>query len=151
MKTVTVLDGLLKWPETRLPQFPFVKSLSFWLCFSHNCPFLKGLEPSKACGQVQQYATRIEITPTAAGLPGMHEYHVFFRFDHLFERPSDEVHIGCQVGKVYRLVLQDHEGVYLLAFATHAKRKSNRNGQRRSPRSWEVAPVPFPFFDDDMA
>ena len=43
------------------------------------------------------------------------------------------VHIGCQVGKVYRPVLQDSEGVYavlavLLAFATQARRKSTRSG-----------------------
>ena len=66
--------------------------------------------------------------------------------------------MGWQVGKVYRLVLQSGEGVYavlavLLAFATQARKKSSQNGQesnydrvRRlsSPRSWDVALVPFP-------
>ena len=105
----------------------------------------------------------------------MHEYHVSFptwstvaafcpvplqqlSFENLIERSSAEVHIGRQVGKVYRLVLQSGEGVFavlavLLAFATQARRKSNRNGQesyydrvrrQSSPRSWEVALVPFP-------
>ena len=140
--------------------------------------FLEGIKAQQslwASPAVKRQGVQIEITPTAAGLQGMHEYHVSFptwstvaafcpaplqqlSFEHLIERPSAEVHIGCQVGKVYRLVLQSSEGVYammavLLAFATQARRKSDRNGQesyydrvrrQSSPRSWDVALVPFP-------
>ena len=66
--------------------------------------------------------------------------------------------MGCQVGKVYRLVLQSGEGVYavlavLLTFATQARKKSSQNKEESSydrvrrlssPRSWDVALVPFP-------
>ena len=42
--------------------------------------------------------------------------------------------MGCQVGKVYRLVLQEGEGVHavlaiLLAFTTQARKKSNQKGE----------------------
>lgn len=105
----------------------------------------------------------------------MHEYHISFptwstvaafcpgsfqhlSFDDLYERGSSEVHIGCQVGKVYRLVLRNFDGVFavlavLLAFATQARKKSSQRSTetaydkvRRlsSPRSWEVVLAPFP-------
>ena len=43
--------------------------------------------------------------------------------------PPDEVHIGCQVGKVYRLVLLEQEVVYailvvLLEFIPQARKKT---------------------------
>ena len=79
-------------------------------------------------------------------------------FDQLVQRSFDEVHIACQVGQVYRMVLQDNTGVYavlavLLEFVPQAKRKSDRNSQeahrdkaarQSSPRSWDVALIPFP-------
>ena len=71
--------------------------------------------------------------------------------------------MGCQVGKAYRVVLQEGDTGYsvlalLLAFTTHARKKSNQKGEespydkvRRlsSPRAWDVALVdvalvPFP-------
>ena len=63
--------------------------------------------------------------------------------------------MGCQVGKAYRLVLQENDACYsvlalLLAFVTPSRRKkgeeSLRDKLRRvsSPRHWDVALVPFP-------
>ena len=72
--------------------------------------------------------------------------------------PPDEVHIGCQVGKVYRLVLLEQEVVYailvvLLEFIPQARKKTKHDttethrdkaARQSSPRSWEVAFIPFP-------
>ena len=80
------------------------------------------------------------------------------KFDQLSGKNSNEAHMGCQVGKVYRLVLQAGEGVHAvlairLAFTMQARKKSSQKGEespydrvRRlsSPRSREVALVPFP-------
>ena len=53
-------------------------------------------------------------------------------FGQLIEKPFDEVHIGCQVGKVYRIVLEEATEVYamlvvLLEFVPQAGRKTRRD------------------------
>ena len=63
--------------------------------------------------------------------------------------------MGCQVGKAYRLVLQENDACYsvlalLLAFVTPSRRKKGEESLREklrrmsSPRHWDVALVPFP-------
>ena len=66
--------------------------------------------------------------------------------------------MGCQVGKAYRVVLQEGDKCYsvlaiLLAFSTQARKKSNQKGEESpidkvlrlsSPRAWDVALIPFP-------
>ena len=63
--------------------------------------------------------------------------------------------MGCQVGKAYRLVLQENDPCYsvlalLLAFVTPSRRKKGEESLREklrrmsSPRHWDVALVPFP-------
>ena len=121
---------------------------------------------------VRKHGLVVEITPTAAGLQGMHEYRIAFPawsqaatfcpahlqnqdFEQLATNSSNAVHMGCQVGKAYRLVLLENDACYsvlalLLAFVTPSRRKkgeeSLRDKLRRmsSPRHWDVALVPFP-------
>ena len=123
---------------------------------------------------VKQQGLEIDITPTAAGLQGMHEYHISFSnwsyiamfcteqlqhlgFEQLACRNSSEVRMGCQVGKGYRMVLQEGGRAYsvlaiLLALTTRAKKKAQKGEEpplerirrQSSPRSWDVALVPYP-------
>ena len=114
----------------------------------------------------------VDITPTAAGLQGMREYRIAFPawsqaatfcpahlqsqdFEQLATNSSNAVHMGCQVGKAYRLVLQENDACYsvlalLLAFVTPSRRKKGEESLREklrrmsSPRHWDVALVPFP-------
>ena len=102
-----------------------------------------------ASPSIQRDCNEIQVAPLAQGLRGMHEYQIAFSahscvaafcppslqdcsFDHLIEFPPDEVHIGCQVGKVYRIVLQEKEAVYailvvLLEFTRQAGKKTRRD------------------------
>ena len=94
----------------------------------------------------------VDITPTAAGLQGMHEYRIAFPawsqaatfcpahlqsqdFEQLATNSSNAVHMGCQVGKAYRLVLQENDACYsvlalLLAFVTPSRRKKGEESLR---------------------
>ena len=78
----------------------------------------------------------------------MHEYRIAFTahsqavafcppsllncsFQQLTKLPPEQIHIGCQVGKVYRMVLRENHEVYallvvLLEFVTQPKRKSKQ-------------------------
>ena len=87
----------------------------------------------------------VHITPIAQGLQGMHEYKIAFAthsraspeqrvssFEYLTTLPSENIHIGCQVGKVYRIVLREDHRVYallvvLLEYVTQPKKKSRQN------------------------
>ena len=121
---------------------------------------------------VRKFELFVDITPTATGLQGMHEYRINFPswsqmaifcpahfqscdFDQLASSPSSTVHMGSQAGKAYRLVLQEHGACYsvlalLLAFVTPSrKRKGEESPSEKlrrlsSPRHWDVALVPFP-------
>ena len=120
---------------------------------------------------VRKHDLLVDITPTAAGLQGMHEYRIAFpswsqaaifcpahlqslAFE-LATSSSNAVHMGCQVRKAYRLVLQENDACYsvlalLLAFATPSRKKkgeeslSEKLRRMSSPRNWDVALVPFP-------
>ena len=152
-----------------LAPVPFREVFVILALFLPQLTFLEGTRAQQnlwASPAVKQRGLQVDIMPTVSGLKGMHEYHISFPtwstvavfcsaqhqhlpFDQLYDKGSNEVHMGCQVGKVYRLVLQN--GV--LAFATQARKKSSQNREeppydriRRlcSPRSWEVALIPFP-------
>ena len=121
---------------------------------------------------VRKFGLVVDITPTATGLQGMHEYRIAFpswsqtaifcpahfqscNFDQLASSPSSTVHMGSQAGKAYRLVLEEHGTCYsvlalLLGFVSPSrKRKGEESPSEKlrrlsSPRHWDVALVPFP-------
>ena len=117
----------------------------------------------------------IHVTPLAQGLQGMHEYKIAFTahsraaafvspeqpvhsFESLATLPSEHIHIGSQVGRVYRLVLREDSKVFallmvLLEYVTQPKKKSKQGSQesreelairQSSPKSWTVAFIPTP-------
>ena len=115
----------------------------------------------------------IHVTPIAQGLQGMHEYKIAFApnsraaafvspeqpvqsFESLAALPSEQIHIGSQVGRVYRLVLREGSHVFallvvLLEYVTQPKKKSRQGSleskeelavRQSSPKSWTVAYIP---------
>ena len=105
----------------------------------------------------------------------MHEYKIAFashsraaafvspdqpvqNFESLAMLPSEQIHIGSQVGRVYRLVLREDSQVFallmvLLEYATQPKKRSRQGSQesreelairQSSPKSWTVAFIPTP-------
>ena len=121
---------------------------------------------------VRKFGLVVEVTPTATGLQGMHEYRIAFpsgsqaaifcpahfqscNFEQLASSPSSTVHMGSQAGKAYRIVLEEHGACYsvlalLLAFVSPSrKRKGDESPSEKlrrlsSPRHWDVALVPCP-------
>ena len=79
-------------------------------------------------------------------------------FESLATLPSEHIHIGSQVGRVYRLVLREDCKVYallmvLLEYVTQPKKRSKQGSneskeelavRQSSPRSWTVAFIPTP-------
>ena len=114
---------------------------------------------------VRKFGLVVDVTPTATGLQGMHEYRIAFpsgsqsaifcpaHFQSCtFEQPA---HMGSQAGKAHRIVLEEHGACYsvlalLLAFVTPSrKRKGDESPSEKlrrlsSPQHWDVALVPFP-------
>ena len=119
--------------------------------------------------------TMIHVTPIAQGLQGMHEYKIAFphnsraaafvsseqtvqNFDSLATLSSEHIHIGSQVGRVYRLVLREGSQVFallvvLLEYVTQPKKRSKQGSleskeelaaRQSSSRSWTVAYIPTP-------
>ena len=120
--------------------------------------------------------TMIHVTPIAQGLQGMHEYKIAFthnsraaafvspeqpvqNFDSLATLSSEQIHIGSQVGRVYRLVLREGSQVFallvvLLEYVTQPKKRSKQGSleskeelaaRQSSPKSWTVvAYIPTP-------
>ena len=124
---------------------------------------------------ISKDVSTIHVTPLAQGLQGMHEYKIAFaahsraaafvspdqpmyNFESLATLPSDQIHIGSQVGRVYRLVLREDRRVYallmvLLEFVTQPKKRSKQGSfeskeelavRQSSPKSWTVAFIPTP-------
>ena len=121
---------------------------------------------------VRKFGLVVDVTPTATGLQGMHEYRIAFpawsqsaifcpahfqscNYEQLASSPSSTVHMGSQAGKAYRLVLEEHGKCYsvlalLLAFATPSRKRkgdeapSEKLRRLSSPKHWDVALVPFP-------
>ena len=161
-----------------LLQIPFREVFVILALFLPQLPFAEG---AKLDGRlwsspaIRRDDNEVQITPIAQGLQGMHEYKIAFaahsraaafcspelqncRFEHLTSLPSEKIHIGCQVGKVYRIVLRENYRVYallvaLLEFVTQPKKKSKQGStetweevavRQSSPRSWLVAYIPTP-------
>ena len=124
---------------------------------------------------ISSEVSMIYVTPIAQGLQGMHEYKIAFAphsraaafvspeqpvqcFESLAMLPSEQIHIGSQVGRVYRLVLREDSQVFallmvLLEYVTQPKKKSKQGSQesreelaarQSSPKSWTVAFIPTP-------
>ena len=121
---------------------------------------------------VRKFGLVVDVTPTATGLQGMHEYRIAFpsgsqaaifcpahfqscNFEQLASSPSSTVHMGSQAGKAYRIVLEEHGACYsvlalLLAFVSPSRKRkgdespSDKLRRLSSPRHWDVALVPFP-------
>ena len=84
--------------------------------------------------------------------PTEHQYRQLCRM------PADQLHVGCQVGKVYRFALQEDAEVFvllgvLLEYTAQPKKKSKQGGEETleestarhsSPKAWLVAVIPMP-------
>ena len=158
-----------------LAPIPFREVFVILALFLPQLPFVDGASQRKELWSspiVQKYGLCVDITPTAAGLQGMHEYRISFpsrsnaavfcpahlqhlSYEQLANSSSNAVHVGCQIGKAYRLVLQTGDSSFavlaiLLAFTTPQRKKKGEESPseklRRisSPRSWDVALVPLP-------
>ena len=127
----------------------------------------------------QKYGLQVDITPTAAGLQGMHEYRVAFPswsqaavfcpahlqhhdFEQLVNSSSNDVRMGCQVEKAYGAVLLEGDSCFavlalLLAFATQPRKKSSQKGEEstfdkvRRMASPRAWDVAFVPFPEDFA
>ena len=124
---------------------------------------------------ISREESMVHVTPVAQGLQGMHEYKIALAahsraaafvspeqpvssFESLITLPSEHIHIGSQVGRVYRIVLREDHRVYallmvLLEYVTQPKKKSRQGPneskeelavRQSSPRSWTVAFIPTP-------
>ena len=126
---------------------------------------------------ISSEVSMIHVTPIAQGLQGMHEYKIAFAarsraaafvspeqpvhsFESLATLHSEHIHIGSQVGRVYRLVLREDRRVYallmvLLEYVTQPKKKFRQGSNEpkeelavrqssRSPKSWTVGFIPTP-------
>ena len=103
---------------------------------------------------VRKFGLVVDVTPTATGLQGMHEYRIAFpsgsqsaifcpahfqscNFEQLASSPSSTVHMGSQAGKAYRIVLEEHGACYsvlalLLAFVSPSRKRKGTNRQVRN-------------------
>ena len=158
-----------------LAPIPFCEVFVILALFLPQLAFVDGASARQdlwSSPTVRKYGLLVDITPTAAGLQGMHEYRIAFPswsqaaifcpahlqsldYEQLANSSSNAVHMGCQVGKAYRLVLQENDARYsvlalLLALATPSRKKKGEESPseklRRvsSPRNWDVALAPFP-------
>ena len=124
---------------------------------------------------ISSEVSKIYVTPIAQGLQGMHEYKIAFAphsraaafvspeqpvqsFESLAMLPSEQIHIGSQVGRVYRLVLREDSQVFArgmvqLEYVIQPKKKSRQGSQesreefavrQSGPKSWTVAFIPTP-------
>ena len=80
------------------------------------------------------------------------------QYRQLYRMPVDKLHVGCQVGKVYRIVVKEDAEVFtllgvLLEYAAQPKKKSKQGGEETleestarhsSPKAWVIAVIPVP-------
>ena len=80
------------------------------------------------------------------------------QYRQLFSMPPDKVHVGCQVGKVYRIVVRENAEAFallgvLLEYTAQPKKKSKQGGEETleestarhsSPKAWVIAVIPVP-------
>ena len=139
-----------------MPPFLSDKSLRPWPSFCHSLPLRKD-SPA-----IRRDASQVQITLLAQGLRGMREYRSVFAahsratafcppilqncsFEHLTSLPPEKIHIGRQVGKVYRIVLREDQAarallVVLLEFVAQPKKKS-RQGTTETMRRLQLGRV----------
>ena len=67
-------------------------------------------------------------------------------FESLAALPSEQIHIGSQVGRVYRLVLREGSQVFALLVVLQGSLESKEElaVRQSSPKSWTVAYIPTP-------
>ena len=148
-------DACARWltevTRALLAPIPFREVFVILALFLPQLPFAEG---AKLDGRlwtspaIRRDVNEVQITPIAQGLQGMHEYKITFAahsraaafvfpeqqncsFEHLTTLPSEKIHIGCQVGKVYRMALRENHRVYallvvLLEFVAQPKKKSKQ-------------------------
>ena len=139
---------LTEMARNLLAPIPFREVFVILALFLPQLTFLDGASARQdlwSSPTVQKHGLHVDITPTAAGLQGMHEYRIAFPswskaavfcpaqfqhldYEHLANSSSNAVHMGCQVGKAYRLVLQESGACFsvlalLLAFTTPSRKK----------------------------
>ena len=120
---------LTEMARNLLAPIPFGEVFVILALFLPQLTFLDGASARQdlwSSPTVQKHGLHVDITPTAAGLQGMREYRIAFPswshaavfcpahfqhldYEHLANSSSNAVHMGCQVGKAYRLVLQESD------------------------------------------
>ena len=161
-----------------LRPIPFREVFVILALFLPQLPFAEGAQLAThlwTSPVVRRQDTIVQVTPVAQGLRDMDEYRIAFpahsgasifcaqepteqQYRQLFSMPSDKVHVGCQVGKVYRIVVREHAealallGV-LLEYTAQPKKRSKQGGEETleestarhsSPRAWVIAVIPVP-------
>ena len=157
---------------------PFREVFVILALFLPQLPFAEGAQVANQLWispVIQREATVIQVTPIAQGLRGMREYRIAFRahsraaafcaqelteqqLHQLSSMPSEKLHVGCHVGKVYRIVLQEDAEAFtllgvLLEYVAQPKKKSKQGeeetleestARHSSPKSWVIAVIPVP-------
>ena len=115
-----------------LAPIPFREVFVILALFLPQLPFAEGAGVENQLWSspvAQQVATEVQVTPVAQGLRGMNEYRIVFpahsrvvafcspettgqQLSHLSSIPPEKIRIGCQVGKVYRIVFQENAAVF---------------------------------------
>ena len=156
-------DWLTAVTRDLLQPIPFREVFVILALFLPQLPFAEGAQLANQLWTspvIWREATVIQVTPIAQGLRGMHEYRIAFpahsravvfcaqelteqQFLQLSSMPADKIHVGCQVGKVYRIVVQEDAEVFtllgvLLEYVAQPKKKSKQ--PLKSQRLDTVAP-----------
>ena len=134
-----------------LQPIPFREVFVILALFLPQLPFAEGAQLANQLWTspvIWREATVVQVQ----GLRDMHEYRIVFpahsraaafcaqdpteqQYLQLSRMPSDKIHVGCQVGKVYRIVVQEEAealtllGV-LLEYTAQPKKKSKQGGGR---------------------
>ena len=138
-----------------LRPIPFREVFVILALFLPQLPYAEGAQVAMhlwTSPVVRRQETIAQVTPLAQGLRDMDEYRIAFpthsrasifcaqvptelQYRQLYSMPSDKVHVGCQVGKVYRIIVREHAeaiamlGV-LLEHTPQPKKKSKQGGKK---------------------
>ena len=161
-----------------LQPIPFREVFVILALFLPQLPFAEGAQLATQLWTspvIRRQSTVVQVTPIAQGLRGMNEYRIAFpahsmaaafcaqepteqQYRQLYRMPVDKLHVGCQVGKVYRIVVKEDAEVFtllgvLLEYAAQPKKKSKQGGEETleestarhsSPKAWVIAVIPVP-------
>ena len=161
-----------------LRPIPFREVFAILALFLPQLPFAEGAQLAThlwTSPVVRRQGTIVQVTPVAQGLRDMDEYRIAFpahsgasifcaqdpteqQYRQLFSMPPDKVHVGCQVGKVYRIVVRENAEAFallgvLLEYTAQPKKKSEQGGEETleestarhsSPKAWVIAAIPVP-------